>query len=126
MRSPESRTSSKLASYQADPFSTAGMGVPGPPGDRMLPTAIETLARAVWVGLPQAATPVFVTTVPSARLAFRVARNLSTRTASGASVPRAAPELAVIVEPAKLTPVADPFRVADWFTYVSWPGCVAL
>src|SRR5438876_2591861 len=90
--SRESWALSKLASYQADPFSTAGMpGVPGPPGDRMLPTAIETLARVVWVGLPQAATPVFVTTVPSARLALRVARNLSTTTAPGASGPLTAP-----------------------------------
>src|SRR5262249_62218769 len=96
------------------------MGVP--PGDRMLPTAIETLARAVWVGLPQAATPVFVTTVPSARLALRVARDLSTKTASGASVPLAAPELAGIVEPAKLTPAAAPFRAAGWFTYLRRPG----
>src|SRR5881397_2471993 len=51
-RSRESWTLSKLASYQADPFSTAETGVPGPPGDRMLPTAIETLALVVWVGLP--------------------------------------------------------------------------
>src|SRR2546428_7524658 len=46
-RSRESWALSKLASYQADPFSTARTGVPGPPGDRMLPTAIETLARVV-------------------------------------------------------------------------------
>src|SRR5438876_1443226 len=41
-RSRESWALSKLASYQADPFSTARTGVPGAPGDRMLPTAIET------------------------------------------------------------------------------------
>src|SRR5436189_4561035 len=93
-RSRESWALSKLASYQADPFSTARTGVPGAPGapgDRMLPTAIETLALVVWVGLPQAATPVFVTTVPSARLALRVARNLSSTTAPGASGPLSAP-----------------------------------
>ena len=57
----------------------------------MPPTTIETLALAVWVGLFQATTPVFVTTVPGARLGLRVARNLSTTTAPGASGPLTAP-----------------------------------
>src|SRR5439155_5416258 len=88
-RSRESWTLSKLASCQADPFRTANTGTPGTPG--MLPTTIETLALVVWVGLPQAATAVFVTSVPSARLALRVARNLSTTTSPGASGPLTAP-----------------------------------
>src|SRR5438132_11856229 len=90
-RSLESRRSSKLASCQADPFNTAKPG--------MLPTTIETLALAVWVGLFQATTPVFVTEVPSARLGLRVARNLSTTVAAGSSGPLTEAEFAVIVEP---------------------------
>src|SRR5262249_1555634 len=88
-RSLESWTVSKLASYQADPFSTARVGVRGLPG--MLPTTIDALALAVWVGLFQEATDVFVTTVPSARLELSVARNFSTTTAPGASAPFTAP-----------------------------------
>src|SRR5262249_5393133 len=91
-RSRESWTLSKLASYQADPLSTAEtdvLGVPGVPG--ILPTVIETLALVVCVGLPQAAMPVFWTTVPSARLELRMARNLTTTVAPGASVPLTAP-----------------------------------
>ena len=53
----------------------------------MLPTITETLALAVCVGLFQVTTPVLVTTVPSARLGLRVARNLSTTVPPGASGP---------------------------------------
>ena len=53
----------------------------------MLPTTTETLALAVCVGLFQVTTPVLVTTVPSARLGLRVARNLSTTVPPGASGP---------------------------------------
>ena len=63
------------------PFSTPTPG--------RLPTTIETVAFAVCVGLSQATTPVFVTTVPTARLALRVARNLRATTPPGASGPLA-------------------------------------
>ena len=52
---------------------------------------IETLALAVWVGLFQVTTPVFVTTVPSASPGARMARNLSTTTPPGSSGPLTAP-----------------------------------
>jgi hypothetical protein len=68
-----------LASCQADPFSTATPGMP--------PTTIETLALAVCVGVFHATTPVFVTTVPSARSGSSMALNLSTTTSPGSSGP---------------------------------------
>src|SRR5207245_6512842 len=103
-RSPVSWTSLKLASCQTDPLRTAAPG--------MLPTTIETLALAVWVGLFQATTPVFVTTVPSARPGSRTALNLSVTVPPGARGPLSAPKSAVIIEPATLTPAAEPFIVA--------------
>ncbi len=57
----------------------------------MLPTTIETLALAVCVGVFHATTPVLVTTVPSARLALRTARNRSVTVPPGASGPLSPP-----------------------------------
>src|SRR4030095_9149005 len=99
------------------PFSTDRPG--------RLPTTIETVALAVWVGLFQATTPVFATTVFSATLALRTARNRSATPVPGASAPVVAAKLAVMVEPAKLTPAGEPFIVADPLTYESWPSCEA-
>jgi len=62
------------------------MAAPG-----MLPTTIETLALAVWVGMFQATTPVFVTTVPTARPGLRTARKRSVTVPPGASGPLSVP-----------------------------------
>src|SRR5262249_10941366 len=100
--------------YQAAPFNTARI-TPGAPG-ALAPTVMETLALAVWVGLPQVTTEVLVTTVPSVRPELRVARNFTTKVAPGGSGGLIAPELTVSVEPAKLPRAGESFTVADWFT----------
>jgi hypothetical protein len=57
----------------------------------MLPTVNDTLALVVCLGWFQVATAVFVTTVPFASPAARVARNLSTKASPGGSGPLTAP-----------------------------------
>ena len=71
---------SKFASYQADPFSTPGVG-----GGAT--TVIVATALAVWVGLFQLATAVFLSTVPGVTVGLIVTRKLITTIAPGAIGP---------------------------------------
>src|SRR4030095_13054195 len=87
----------------------------------MLPTTTVTLALVVCVGLFQATTLVFETTVPFVRLGLRTARNRSSTNAPGASGPLTELKFAVIREPATLTPDVEPFIDADPFTSQRWP-----